>query len=79
MSIDAIINIAILSVGAGIEASKEGDSVFLIFIGAIIVHETALVTLRTRTTKEVVIAQLVVIFSFLNSLQRGLVQGNWGI
>ncbi len=75
MAVDAIINIAILPVGAGVEAGKEGNSVFLVFIRAVIMHETAVVALRTRPTKEVIIAQFVVVFSFLNRLQSYLIQG----
>lgn len=56
MSVDAVVDIAILPVGAGIEAGKKGNRVFLISIRAIIVHKTAVVALRTRTTKKVVIA-----------------------
>lgn len=79
MSIDAIIHIAVLSVGAGIKASKEGDGVFFVFIWVVIVDKTALGTLGTRPTEEVVITQLVVILSFLDIVKSGLVQRYVGI
>jgi hypothetical protein len=50
MTIDAVIDIAFLSVGAGVETGKVGDSISLIFIRSIVVHKTALIALGARTT-----------------------------
>lgn len=68
MTVNAVLHITVLSIGAWIDAREQGDGVDLLLGWAVIVFKATLNPLRTGTAEEMVIAEFVVIFSFLDVL-----------
>lgn len=79
VAVNAVLHLTILTVSARIQAGQMRDGFQLLPIGLVIVLKTTLVALSARPTEIVVVAQFVVVFSFLDPVQHGLVDIEWGI
>lgn len=73
MTVNAIFNLTVLAIGARIQASQEGYGSPLRLVWSIFVFKTARVALGTRAAQVMVIAKFVVVLSFLDVVQSGLV------
>lgn len=73
MTVDAIVNITILSTCAGIQTCQKSNGSLFRFTWAVFVFKTACIALGTRTPKVMVVAEFVVVFSLLDIVQRTLV------
>jgi len=69
VTIDTVLNLAVLPLLAGVETSQERNGVDFVLGGFILVLEAARISLGTGTSQIVVIAKLVAIFSLLNAVQ----------
>lgn len=73
MAVNTIVDLTILTIGAGIQASQEGYGSPLRFVWSIFVFKTARVPLRTGAPQVMIIAKFVVVLSFLDVIQSCLV------
>lgn len=72
MPINAVLDIALLPVGAGVEARQEGDGDQLVLGRAVAVLKQAGAALAAGPAQVVVVAELVVVFAFLDVVERCL-------
>lgn len=73
MAIDTIFHIAVLTARTGIQSREKGNSCLLRLVWSIFVFKTARVALGTGPSQVMVVAQFVVVFSFLDVVQSALV------
>lgn len=76
MSINAVLDIALLPAGAGVQTSQMSNGVDFVVVGPILVLEAAFVTFGAWASQIVVVTQLAGSRSFLDVIQRNLVNGD---
>lgn len=79
MAVNAIFHVALLPVGAGIEARQKGDSNQLVLGRLVPMLKHAGGTLAAGTAQIMIIAEFVVVFAFLDIVQRGLGYLEWRV
>lgn len=73
VTVYAILDVAVLAIGAGVQAGEQGYGVDLVLGRGVFVLEAALVALGAGPAEEVVVAELVAVLTLLNRLERGRV------
>lgn len=69
VSIDTVLDLAILAVRARIEAGEECNCVDLVFRRSVLVLEAAGVTFGTWASQIMIVAELAAVFSFFDTVQ----------
>lgn len=79
MTVNAIINITVLSIGTRIKSREKGNSSLFCFVRSVLVFEATRVPFGTWPSQIMVVAQFIVVFSFLDVVQSILIYFQWRI